>query len=319
MAFLVAALVVISLVLPAALGTSVIFALIYSTIFRSYLLVNRDVNRIAATTASPLFASFAEALRGITTIRAFNKQKEYRARLCSIVDETLAFWYCSATLDVRASVIGSGLGWRLTDLLAQIWLSIRTQFLSAFCLLTTAIFATFFRISPGLAGIAITSSQGVLQALDFLCSAYGRLVLSMNSLERITEYLEVPQETQGGIVPPANWPSSVGRLNLLEVKDLVMRCVVPAPLSIVADLLPRRYDTNLPPVLHGISFSMSAGERIGSERFAFVLASMELTDHLATVVGRTGSGKVAVQLGHQERVADVHRTEHPRHFPPAVH
>uniref|UniRef100_A0A0K3C7N0 BY PROTMAP: gi/647394901/emb/CDR36136.1/ RHTO0S01e15060g1_1 [Rhodosporidium toruloides] n=1 Tax=Rhodotorula toruloides TaxID=5286 RepID=A0A0K3C7N0_RHOTO len=235
MAFLIAALVVISVVLPVALGTSLIFALIYSTIFRSYLLVNRDVNRIAATTASPLFASFAEALRGITTIRAFGKQKEYRARLCNIVDETLAFWYCSATLDI--------------------WLSIRTQFLSAFCLLTTAIFATFFRISPGLAGIAITSSQGVLQALDFLCSAYGRLVLSMNSLERITEYLEVPQEPQGGVIPPANWPSSTGRTSLLEVKDLVMR-----------------YDTNLPPVLHGVSFSVMAGERVG-------------------IVGRTGSGK----------------------------
>ncbi|CDR36136.1 RHTO0S01e15060g1_1 [Rhodotorula toruloides] len=235
MAFLIAALVVISVVLPAALGTSLIFALIYSTIFRSYLLVNRDVNRIAATTASPLFASFAEALRGITTIRAFGKQKEYRARLCNIVDETLAFWYCSATLDI--------------------WLSIRTQFLSAFCLLATAVFATFFRISPGLAGIAITSSQSVLQALDFLCSAYGRLVLSMNSLERITEYLEVPQEPQGGVVPPANWPSSSGRTSLLDVKDLVMR-----------------YDANLPPVLHGVSFSVKAGERIG-------------------IVGRTGSGK----------------------------
>ncbi|GEM08696.1 ATP-binding cassette transporter [Rhodotorula toruloides] len=214
MAFLIAALVVISIVLPAALGASLIFALIYSTIFRSYLVVNRDVNRIAATTASPLFASFAEALRGITTIRAFGKQKEYRARLCRIVDETLAFWYCSATLDI--------------------WLSIRTQVLSAFCLLTTAIFATFFRVSPGLAGIAITSSQGVLQALDFLCSAYGRLVLSMNSLERITEYVKkVPQEPSGGVVPPANWPSSTDRSNLLEVKDLVMR-----------------YDARLPPVLH---------------------------------------------------------------------
>ncbi|GAA6050693.1 hypothetical protein JCM3770_000895 [Rhodotorula araucariae] len=232
---MVAALAVTSAVLPAALVSSIAFACIYASIFRSYLLVNRDVNRIAATTASPLFSSFGEALRGITTIRAFGKQKEYRARLCRIVDETLAFWYLGATLDI--------------------WLSIRTQFLSAFCLLATATFATYYRISPGLAGISITASQTVLLALDTLCSAYGRLVLSMNSLERIAEYLRVPQEPQGGVVPPASWPSAGGDGPLLEVKDLVMR-----------------YAPELPPVLHGVSFAVKAGERVG-------------------IVGRTGSGK----------------------------
>ncbi|GAA5888564.1 hypothetical protein JCM6882_008999 [Rhodosporidiobolus microsporus] len=232
---MVASLTVVSIVLPAALLSSIVFAATYAYIFRSYLIVNRDVNRIAATTASPLFSSFAEALRGIATIRAFGKQKEYRARLCHIVDETLAFWYLGATLDV--------------------WLSIRTQFLSAFCLLATATFATYTRISPGLAGIAITSSQSVIMALDFLCGAYGRLVLSMNSLERITEYLQTPQEPKEGEIPPANWPSSTKGRALIEVQDLVMR-----------------YSPNLPPVLHDVSFKVNAGERIG-------------------IVGRTGSGK----------------------------
>ncbi|GAA6016243.1 hypothetical protein JCM10207_000442 [Rhodosporidiobolus poonsookiae] len=232
---MVASLTVVSIVLPAALGSSFVFAVTYFYIFRAYLSVNRDVNRIAATTASPLFSSFAEALRGIATIRAFAKQKEYRAQLCRIVDDTLAFWYLSATLDV--------------------WLSIRTQLLSAFCLLATATFATYARISPGLAGIAITSSQSVITALDFLCSAYGRLVLSMNSLERITEYLEVPQEPEGGEEPPASWPSPVGSEPLVEVKNLVVR-----------------YAPELPPVLHGVSFSVKPGEKIG-------------------IVGRTGSGK----------------------------
>ncbi|GAA6040571.1 hypothetical protein JCM8097_005469 [Rhodosporidiobolus ruineniae] len=233
-----ASLIVVSIVLPAALVSSAVFALTYAYIFRSYLTVSRDVNRIAATTASPLFSSFAEAVRGITTIRAFAKQREYRAKLCEVVDETLAMWYLTATLDV--------------------WLSIRTQLLSAFCLLATATFATYTRISPGLAGIAITSSQSVIQALDFLANAYGRLVLSMNSLERITEYLEVPQEVREGMVPPAAWPSSRPGSTLVEVKDLVVR-----------------YAPDLPPVLHGVSFEIKAGERIG-------------------VVGRTGSGKISL-------------------------
>ncbi|GJN90292.1 hypothetical protein Rhopal_003300-T1 [Rhodotorula paludigena] len=225
---MVAALGVVSFVLPAALVSSVLFMAIYACIFRSYLVVNRDVNRIAATTASPLFSSFAEALRGIVTIRAFGKQREYRARLCRTIDDTLSFWYLGATLDV--------------------WLSIRTQVLSAFCLLATATFAIYYRVSPGLCGIAITSSQGVIQALDFLCTAYSRLVLAMNSLERITEYLDLPQEPTGGVIPPATWPgaSAEANLPLLEVRDLVVR-----------------YAPELPPVLHGVSFELRAGERLG--------------------------------------------------------
>jgi hypothetical protein len=67
----------------------------------------------------------------------------------------LGIWYASCTLDV--------------------WLSIRTQLLSAVTLLFTAVFAVHAEVSPGLAGIAITSSQLIIQYLDALCSSYGRV------------------------------------------------------------------------------------------------------------------------------------------------
>ncbi|GAA5928190.1 hypothetical protein JCM1841_003816 [Sporobolomyces salmonicolor] len=230
-----ASLIVSAVILPSAIVPSLVFAVTYGAVFSRYLRVNRDVNRIAATTASPLFSSFAEALCGVTTIRAFARQTEYRHRLCQVVDDTLAFWYLGATLDI--------------------WLSIRTQLLAAFCLLFTALCAVYARVSPGLAGIAILSSQSVLSSVNFLCNAYGRLVLSMNSLERITEYLEVPQEPSAGVVPPANWPSSSCEGPLIRVEDLVVR-----------------YDPELPPILHQVTFDVQPGERLG-------------------IVGRTGAGK----------------------------
>jgi hypothetical protein len=111
-------------------------------------------------------------------------------------------------------------------LLSQIWLDIRTQFLAALCLFSTACFAIYSdSVSPGLAGVAIASSQTVINSLSYLCSAWGRLVLDLNALERITEYLEIPQEPIGGAVPPAVWPSLACQGPLIRVEDLVMRSV----------------------------------------------------------------------------------------------
>lgn len=73
-----------------------------------------------------------------------------------------------------------------------------------------------------------------------------QLELDFNSVERIGEYSDAPQEAPTIIEdkrPPASWPSSSG---CLEVKDLVIR-----------------YAQNLPAVLNGISLSVKPGEKIG--------------------------------------------------------
>lgn len=44
-------------ILPSAVVPTLLFAAIYAYTFRNYLCLNRDANRIASTTASPLFAS----------------------------------------------------------------------------------------------------------------------------------------------------------------------------------------------------------------------------------------------------------------------
>lgn len=51
-------------ILPAAIGPTFAFGAIYFFIFTRYLGVSRDLNRIAATTASPLFSGFQQVLIG---------------------------------------------------------------------------------------------------------------------------------------------------------------------------------------------------------------------------------------------------------------
>lgn len=79
------------------------------------------------------------------------------------------------------------------------------------------------------------------------------------------EYLEVPQEPPAIVEcnrPPAYWPSStsINRDSFLVVEDLSIK-----------------YAPDLPAVLHGISFSLKARERVG-------------------LLGRTGSGKSTLAM-----------------------
>ena len=70
-----------------------------------------------------------------------------------------------------------------------------------------------------------------------------------SSVERVVEYLDLPQEPPAIIEsnrPPAYWPSSADNSSLLVVEDLVIK-----------------YSPELPAVLHGISFSLKSRERVG--------------------------------------------------------
>lgn len=76
-----------------------------------------------------------------------------------------------------------------------------------------------------------------------------QLELDFNSVERIGEYLDVPQEAPAIVTdhrPPAYWPSSNGQL---VVENLVVR-----------------YAPDLPAVLHNLSFTVKPCEKIGVVR-----------------------------------------------------
>ncbi|KAH9476706.1 ATP-dependent bile acid permease [Psilocybe cubensis] len=90
------------------------------------------------------------------------------------------------------------------------------------------------------------------------CRYWTTLELDLNSVERLIEYLDVPQEPPAIIETkraPAYWPSYSSNNDLLVVENLEVK-----------------YAPELPSVINDVSFSLKAGERIG-------------------LLGRTGSGK----------------------------
>ncbi|KAG9074954.1 hypothetical protein FRC06_010360 [Ceratobasidium sp. 370] len=102
--------------------------------------------------------------------------------------------------------------------------------------------------------LAIAFSGGILWWVRNL----NKFEVQANSLERIQAYIQVEQEPEAvpEKVPPAYWPASGN----ITVENLVAR-----------------YSADGPAVLHGLSFEIKSGERVG-------------------VVGRTGSGKSSLTL-----------------------
>jgi ABC-type multidrug transport system fused ATPase/permease subunit len=82
-----------------------------------------------------------------------------------------------------------------------------------------------------------------------LCDLLPSFSWRCSSVERVVEYLDLPQEPPGIIEshrPPAYWPSSSNNDALVVVEDVSVR-----------------YAPELPTVLQGISFSLKAKERVG--------------------------------------------------------
>ncbi|CAG8732320.1 1266_t:CDS:10, partial [Dentiscutata erythropus] len=113
------------------------------------------------------------------------------------------------------------------------------------------------RINAGLAGFSLSYALGFVQIVFMLVKDYTTMETSLSSVEKIQEYIEMPQEHPAVITnahPPAAWPTNGN----IEVSNLTVQ-----------------YGENEEPVLQNVSFIVQAEEKIG-------------------IVGRTGSGKTTL-------------------------
>ncbi|GAA6040411.1 hypothetical protein NBRC10512_001368 [Rhodotorula toruloides] len=213
------------------------FALISVLYYRDARLFQtsaREFRRLDSVSKSPLFSIYGEAIAGVAVIRAFGSSARFMAMMLDRATTNVTFyWYLWGT---------------------NRWLSMRFSLLSATVVALTGyvLISAGDKVDAALAGFTLTFALNISNDILFLVRRYTQLELSMVGVERTKEFSEIKQEAAEIVEPrpPAHWPTGN-----IEVKNLHIR-----------------YAPELPDVLHGLTFSVKAGEKIG-------------------IVGSTGCGK----------------------------
>ncbi|THV08675.1 P-loop containing nucleoside triphosphate hydrolase protein [Dendrothele bispora CBS 962.96] len=204
----------------------------------------REMKRLDAMLRSLLYAHFSESLTGLSTIRSYGETARF-------VNDNKYF----IDLENRALFL------TVTN---QRWLAVRLDCLGAVLVFFIALFAVIgvSGISPAQIGVMLSYSTTLTQLCSIVTRQSAEVENYMNSVERIINYSEdgrIEQEPPHEIEstkPLPQWPSK----GAIELKNISMS-----------------YRPGLPNVLHVISLSIKAGEKIG-------------------IVGRTGAGKSSLTL-----------------------
>ncbi|KAB2627658.1 ABC transporter C family member 12-like [Pyrus ussuriensis x Pyrus communis] len=233
--------VLIGIVSTISLWAIMPLLILFYAAYLFYQSTSREVKRLDSISRSPVYAQFGEALNGLSTIRAYKAYDRMANISGRSVDKNIRF--------------------TLVNISSNRWLTIRLETLGGLMIWLIASFAVMQngRAENKVAfastmGLLLTYTLNITNLLSGVLRTASRAENSLNAVERVGSYIELPSEAPAVIEsnrPQPGWPSS----GSIEFEDVVLR-----------------YRPGLPPVLHGLSFTVSASEKLG-------------------IVGRTGAGK----------------------------
>ncbi|KAF7974527.1 hypothetical protein HWV62_11990 [Athelia sp. TMB] len=228
-AVLLVSIATIAYFFPLFLIPVIFLGFFYQRLGVSYLRSGRSLRRMEANSRSPIYSGFAEMLDGLVTVRAFSAERRFLNDLHAKLDFTTKLWY--------------------TFWMTNRWLLVYFDALGALAVYITTLFSLSPYVTAGTAGLCITSAMAYTTSIYWACRYYTTLEGDINSVERVVEYLSIPQEPPATIEcnrPPAYWPSSNTKDALISVQNLEVK-----------------YAPDLPSVVQGVSFDLQAKERVG--------------------------------------------------------
>lgn len=229
---------------------------VYTKVMNYFRTVSREVKRHEAVSRSPIYTHFSETLNGLSTIRAYNRESDFVVENERRVDLNVANWYTLKSLDR--------------------WLSVRLESIGNIIVFTSAVLTVATSVAgdrsgiAGLAGFSLAYSLSITGVLNWTVRTGAEVENQMNSVERLVGTIDTtpsePRNVNGTL--PESWPSR----GAVEFDDYRLR-----------------YRQNSPEVLHGVSFAVGGGEKVG-------------------IVGRSGAGKSSLMVALFRIIEDACKT-----------
>ncbi|CAK7904836.1 oligomycin resistance ATP-dependent permease Yor1p [[Candida] anglica] len=188
----------------------------------------REIKRLEAVQRSFVYNNFAEALNGMTTIKAYYSKYRFMDKNYTSIDNMN-----EATILVFAN---------------QRWLALMLELMLFFFSLLVSLCCVFrvFKINAASAGLIVSYAFNMANELSQFIRIATQVENDMNSAERICQYaFHMEQEADFSIqntCPDSSWPQHGG---------------------ITFDRVNLKYRKGLPNVLNNLTFNVSPGEKIG--------------------------------------------------------
>ncbi|CAK9068911.1 unnamed protein product [Durusdinium trenchii] len=256
---LFASIMVAGAVLPLIFLIFVPILLAYHWIQKVYRKAGREIQRLASKARSPIYQGVDEAIVGVTTIRAYDKQQYF--------------------MDQNERRVSRSLRLDFTQMGCQKWLGFRLKALGSIVSMLVALLVVLHRslgplgraISGPAAGLALRYAQQLSNAMEGILNNLTMAEQCLVAVERLNTYMEMEDEgsletdfdssiTSGLGSAPADGQSSTQGFGWLVDGSVRFENVV------------MRYREGTPLVLKGLSFEIPGGSSLG-------------------IVGRTGAGK----------------------------
>ncbi|KAJ5738060.1 ABC transporter integral membrane type 1 [Penicillium malachiteum] len=202
-----------------------LFLILYA-LQKFYLNTSRQIRYLDLEAKSPLLSSFLETCEGISTIRGFGWQGNFRQRNMHLTHESQKPFYLMYSI--------------------QFWLTLMLNLLVMGIVVVLVTVAVQLRgTSGGALGVALNNVSAISSTLTYVIQAWTSLETSMGALARLKSFeAETPSEhlPRECNIPASPWPSEE-RIEFVDVS-----------LS---------YRADMDPVVRGINLTISPGTKIG--------------------------------------------------------